>query len=370
MSSELPRPASPHSHHGLNRRRFFQVTGAAGAGLALSRLPAVGGLLPQAPTGPGAIRFALIGDYGETLADQAFPLDTVAAMVRSWNPDFVVSAGDNNYVLGEASTIEVNIGKNFTGYIHPKSDQIPVIYPYPPGAPPYNRFIPCLGNHDYSDVADDALPSVDNIPKSNPYLEYFRRALREGTALAPNTTISFDDNATGQTWTRSLISGEVEDFAPFSETQNLRYFDVRLGTASGPSSVHLFILDSDSPTPYGRYAADRPIPNRDGSNSPFTESATQAAWLKRRLAASTARWKIVILHHPPYNSAPGAENSQYTFARWPYRAWGATAVISGHVHNYERLEMPDPDANLQPDYGTPTIPYIVNGAGGFIPEQG
>lgn len=370
MNSKSSGPSAGHSHHGINRREFFRVTTTAGTGLALARIPAAGALFPPPPTGPGAIRFAIIGDYGETLADQAFPLDTVAAMIRSWSPDFIVSTGDNNYVLGEAATIDVNVGKNFTGYIYPKTTEIPVKYPYPADAPLYNRFIPCLGNHDYSDVADDALPSVKNIPYSNPYLQYFRNALRVGTAQAPNTTITFADQAVGQTWDRGLISGDIEDYQPFSETENLRFFDVRLGTATGPSSVHLFILDSDSPTPYGRYSADRLIPNRDGSNSAYTEIATQGAWLQKRLAASTARWKIVILHHPPYNSAPGAENSQYTFARWPYRAWGASAVISGHVHNYERLEMPDPDADLKPNYGTPTIPYIVNGAGGFIPEQG
>jgi len=370
MNSTPPCHPTSSPHHGLNRREFLRLTTGAGTGLALTRLPASGALFPAAPSGPGAIRFAIIGDYGETLADQTFPLDLVAAMIRSWNPEFVVSTGDNNYVLGEASTIDVNVGKNFTGYIYPKTTEIPVQYPYPPDAPRFNRFIPCLGNHDYSDVLDDALPSTTNIPYSNPYRQYFRNALRTGTALAPNTTITFADNAVGQTWTRALISGEVEDYQPFSETENLRFYDVRLGTAAGPSSVHLFILDSDSPTPYGRYSADRLIPNRDGSHSAFTEIATQAAWLQKRLAASTARWKIVILHHPPYNSAPGAKNSQYTFARWPFRAWGATAVIAGHVHNYERLEMPDPNADLEPDYGTPTIPYIVNGAGGFIPEQG
>ena len=370
MNAKPSHPTAAHSHHGMNRRQFFRVTTTAGTGLALARMPVAGALIPAAPSGPGAIRFAIIGDYGETLADQAFPLDTVAAMIRSWNPEFIVSTGDNNYVLGEAATIDVNVGKNFTDYIYPKTTQIPIQYPYPAGAPAYNRFIPCLGNHDYSDVADDALPSVKNIPNSNPYLQYFRNALRTGTAQAPNTTIAFADGAVGQTWDRGLISGKIEDYQAYSETENLRFYDVRLGTASGPSSVHLFILDSDSPTPYGRYSADRTIPNRDGSDSPYTEIATQGAWLKKRLAESTARWKIVILHHPPYNSAPGAENSQYTFARWPYRAWGASAVISGHVHNYERLEMPDPDADLNPVYGTPTIPYIVNGAGGFIPEQG
>ena len=266
----------------------------------------------------------------------------------------------------------MNIGKNFSGYIYPKTTEIPVDYPYPPGAPLYNRFIPCLGNHDYGDVQNTHIPTPDNVALSQPYLDYFRRALREGLPAAPNTTVAFADNAVGQTYKHNLFTGRVEDYAPFSETQNLRFFDVRLGTASGPSSVHLFIFDSNPTTPYGQFSHDRPVPNRDGSNSSFTEIATQGAWLQQRLAASTARWKIVIFHDPPYNSAAGAENAvyQYAYMRWPFQAWGATAVISGHVHNYERLEMPDANSNGEPVYGNPTIPYFVNGAGGFIPEQG
>ena len=292
-SSPKPHSHAAGSHHGLNRRDFVRLA-ATGTGLAVTQLAARGIGAPTTPTGPGAIRFALIGDFGETLADQTFPVDRVGALIRSWNPDFVVTSGDNNYVLGEAATIDVNVGKNFTGFIYPKSTTIPTQYPYPPGSPAYNRFIPCLGNHDYGDVADDALPSLDNVAKNAGYQQYLRNALRQGTALAPNTTITFADNAVGQTWTHSL-TGKVEDFAPFQESENLRFYDVRLGTASGPSSVHLFILDSDSPTPYGRYSADRAIPNRDGTPSQYTEKATQAAWLKQRLAASTE------LHGPVAN---------------------------------------------------------------------
>jgi len=353
----------------MNRRDFLRMAGSAGAAMALGGAK----LLAQTvPTGPGAIRFAVIGDFGQTFPDQIFPVDHVGAMMRSWNPDFIVSVGDNNYQLGLAETADVNIGKNFSGYVYPKTAKIPVEYPYPPGAPPYDRFIPCLGNHDYGDVQNTHIPTPDNVALSQPYLDYFRRAVREGLSAAPNTTVAFADNAVGQTYKHNIFTGHVEDYAAFSETENLRFFDVRLGTASGPSSVHLFIFDSNPTTPYGQFSHDRPVPNRDGSNSSYTEIATQGAWLQERLAASKARWKIVIFHDPPYNSAAGAENAvyQYAYMRWPFQAWGATAVISGHVHNYERLEMPDANSNMEPVYGNPTIPYFVNGAGGFIPEQG
>ena len=37
--------------------------------------------------------------------------------------------------------------------------------------------------------------------------------------------------------------------------------------------------------------------------------------------------------------------------RWPFREWGASIVLTGHDHNYERLTVAG-------------FPYIVNGLGG------
>ena len=37
--------------------------------------------------------------------------------------------------------------------------------------------------------------------------------------------------------------------------------------------------------------------------------------------------------------------------RWPFKAWGADAVLSGFYHRYERLLVDG-------------LPYLVNGAGG------
>jgi len=313
------------------------------------------------------VRFAIIGDFGETLRDQEFPVDRLGTMIRSWNPDYVVAVGDDNYILGEASTIDTNIGKNFTGYIYPKGTGYPVYYPYPDGAPAYNRFFSALGNHDYGDVGDDFPPTTEKIALSQPYLDYLTNSMLG--PQAPNTTITFANNPVGQSYDTDKDGYVCGSYAAFTEATNIRFYDVRLGAATGPSSVHLFIFDSNKPTPYGRYWKDEVITNTSGSCT-ATVKATQGEWLQARLAASTARWKIVLFHHPPYYSATGAKDAQYEHMRWPFQAWGASAVITGHVHNYERLAMPDADANNQPDYSLPTIPYIVNGAGGFVPEQG
>ena len=50
----------------------------------------------------GPTHFAIVGDFGK----DGVPEANVAAMIAGWNPDFVVTTGDNNYETGAASTIE------------------------------------------------------------------------------------------------------------------------------------------------------------------------------------------------------------------------------------------------------------------------
>lgn len=106
---------------------------------------------------------------------------------------------------------------------------------------------------------------------------------------------------------------------------NERYYEVARG------SVDLFFLDSDPQEPDG-----------------ITRDSVQARWLRDALARSTAQHRWVLFHHPPYSSGPHGPNLEL---QWPFRAWGATAVFSGHDHDYERLEVDG-------------MPYVVVGTGG------
>jgi hypothetical protein len=85
-----------------------------------------------------AVRFAVVGDYGDDSADEG----RVAALVKSWNPDFVVTTGDNNYPDGDASTIDTHIGKYYAPFIGGYRGS------FGPGSPT-NRFWPTPGNHDW-----------------------------------------------------------------------------------------------------------------------------------------------------------------------------------------------------------------------------
>jgi tartrate-resistant acid phosphatase type 5 len=210
---------------------------------------------------PGDVQFAVIGDYGVNKQ----PAAHVAALVHGWNPDFIVTVGDNNYPAGAADTIDANVGQYYSDYIYPYAGE------YGPGAEE-NRFFPVLGNHDL------------NTDLGQAYFDYFE------------------------------LPG------------NERYYDIRQGP------VHLFFLNSDPREPDGHTAA-----------------SVQAMWLKEQLAASDAPWKLVIMHHTPYTSylLRAADRD----LRWPFHAWGADAVLSGHDHFYERLLVNG-------------IPYFINGAGG------
>ena len=84
------------------------------------------------------VHFAVIGDYGLSGAAE----QSVATLVKSWNPDFILTTGDNNYPSGSAATIDPNIGQYYSKFISPYSGS------YGAGAAT-NNFFPSAGNHDW-----------------------------------------------------------------------------------------------------------------------------------------------------------------------------------------------------------------------------
>jgi tartrate-resistant acid phosphatase type 5 len=234
---------------------------AASASRAIDPAPRPPAATPPstAPAGD-TVRFAVIGDFGLAGPDNA----KVARLVKSWNPDWIITTGDNNYPEGAEDTIDANVGQYYSAFIGNYRGA------FGPGGQ-VNRFWPTPGNHDW--YAEGLAP----------YLRYF------------------------------TLPG------------NERYYDVDHGL------VHLFALDSDPHEPDGTI-----------------ETSAQAAWLKKRLTASNACYRVVYFHHPPYSSS---QHGSTVEMRWPFRQWGADAVLAGHDHTYERLEVSG-------------IPYFVVGNSG------
>jgi hypothetical protein len=219
------------------------------------------------------VRLAVIGDFGANNNNEA----QVAAMVRKWDAeqrlDAVLTVGDNNYNDGLQSTVEGNVGKYYSFFMHPyKSYRNPPLYQ---GAPDkMNRFFPATGNHDWGDGLEN-------------YLDYYAGIRSEGGTPQHYYARSF-----------------------------------------GP--VDVFFLDST-----------------------FRDMQQQTQWLMTSLSESSALWKVIICHHPPYTSGQHGNTAKMQL---PYFEWGAHLVLSGHDHNYERI--------FKQAGNCPTFPYIVDGAGG------
>lgn len=116
---------------------------------------------PSATPEPREVRFAVIGDYGLSGPVEA----EVAELVHSWEPDIILTVGDNNYPSGSAETIDENIGQYYHDYIFPYMGS------YGPGAEE-NRFFPTLGNHDF--YSEEGQPYLDyfNLPGNERYYDF------------------------------------------------------------------------------------------------------------------------------------------------------------------------------------------------------
>ncbi len=183
-----------------------------------------------------------------------------------------------------------------------------------------SEYIVTVGDNWYSDPTID-----DSVGQSfhdfiSPYQGSYGAGSTSGNRFWPTIGNHDYDN------------GISEYFSYFTLPNNERYYTVQKG------NVGLFIVNS----------------NQQESNG-TTSSSTQGQWLKNALAASTATWKLVFFHQPAYTS--GTEGD-HTYMQWPFQSWGATAVIAGHDHLYERL--------LKNNF-----PYFVNGLGGaeIVPNQ-
>lgn len=186
----------------------------------------------------------------------------VSDLIKSWNPDFIITLGDNHY--DNTGTIDDQVGQFYSGFISP-------YYGVYGAGDTVNRFFPAIGNHDCE------------AGNYNNYLNYF------------------------------TLPG------------NERYYDFVRG------DIHFFALNCTAAEPDG-----------------VTDSSVQAQWLQANLAQSVSEYKIVYFHYPPYSSG---WHGSTAFMQWPFRQWGATAVFSGHDHDYERLAID-------------SFPYYVAGTSG------
>jgi len=168
--------------------------------------------IPPSPTPedtpvPQNVRFAVIGDYGSGKEAEA----DVARLVKSWEPEFIITTGDNNYPDGKSETIDEHIGQFFHEFIAPYQGI------FGEGAQE-NLFFPSLGNHDW------------HSPGAEPYLDYF--------ALPGNER--YYDFTWGQVHFFALDSDSREPDGVGRSSQQAAWLQSRLVASMSPWKVVYF----------------------------------------------------------------------------------------------------------------------------------
>lgn len=168
---------------------------------------------PPVPTPASAptVRLAVIGDFGFAGANAA----AVATLVKSWQPDFIITTGDNNYRSGAAETIDENIGQYYYDYI------VPYVGRYGQPAQAENRFFPVLGNHDWRSI------SCTGDQCQGPYFDYFVLPGNERYYTLQKGPIHFF----------MLDSDPLEPHGMDSQSQQAQWLQSQLQTSATPWQV-------------------------------------------------------------------------------------------------------------------------------------
>lgn len=230
---------------------------------------------------PGTTRFVAFGDHGVDNTNQ----NSVAVRMKQYNPEFMVTTGDNTYFTSTAvSNWDTTQAKYYGEFIRVGN---PASAYFAQFGNNVNRFFPCMGNHDF-DVGGGAAGA---IPSWNAFWD---------------------------------LPG------------NERYYTFSRG------EIDFFILSSDGREPDSDLVG-----------------GIQHQWFVSAYAASTAKYKIVVFHHPPYTN-PTTHGNDAQMQAWNFQNLpGITAVLNGHNHNMQRLELPRGGSGV----GS-TVPFFISGAGG------
>lgn len=113
-----------------------------------------------------------------------------------------------------------------------------------------------------------------------------------------------------------------------------RYYQVS-GAESGVPQIDLFVIDTSPTVHKYREKVDSVI----ARNVSAQDVDAQLAWLDKALAASTARWKLVIGHHTIRSGGSGhGETPEMVAQILPIlQRRGVTAYVFGHDHDLQHI---------------------------------
>jgi hypothetical protein len=271
--------------------------------------------LAAAPPGgqaqtPGEVRVVFMGDTGTGDANQYAVRDQLLRRP----PQFVFLLGDNIYTKGRPRLFKS------------RYDDV-----YAPLMTRGVRFHAALGNHD---VYECTTAAYRPLPPNRDAYRWQDAGCEVDEHLAHDS---------------------------FGYLNERRYYSVPLGTGPEPLA-EVFVLDSNT-----LGIAETLLP-------PAGADTAQVEWLDRTLGVSRARWKIVVMHHPPHtpvasNTFLGLGDGRIREVRLDNQLkpildrHRVDVVLAGHNHFYARMFPQD------------GVRYFVAGGGGrriygYAPQPG
>jgi calcineurin-like phosphoesterase family protein len=213
-------------------------------------------------------------------------------------------------------------------------------------------------------VPDATLVGAGDIVKCNaPEAEETARLLDRipGTVMTlgdnvyPNSTAALLEQCYAPTWgrhlSRTIAAPGNHDWEVSAGAPYFAYF----GAAAGPGGLgyfsttlgawHLVVLNS---------------------NVGASAGSPQYEWLKGDLAASTAACTLALWHAPVFSSGTNGNSPQMRDAWRLLQASGASIVVNGHDHEYERFAPQDADGHVD---GRGIREFVAGTGGGSLSDR-
>lgn len=170
--------------------------------------------------------FAVIGDYGNGSIDES----DVANLIKSWNPQFIITTGDNRY---GNTNYDLTVGRDFCEYL--AGAQSGTFCNGEGGV--VNAFFPSTGNHDYADgggineyLAYFTLPGTDIRSSGTSGEELYYDFIMDHVhffAIDSYSALTNETRAEQQTWLENQLKASEARWkivyfhhAPYSSAAN------------------------------------------------------------------------------------------------------------------------------------------------------
>ena len=300
------------------------------------------------------LNLGVIGDYGLVEGGCEKKVMRLMKNVQMMYGDFdlLLSTGDNAYWSGTCASynqsvlpflssmfpISTKTCNDSTPLTHMDDGQEIEIVPTLPNQKEINQaiFFPSIGNHDWRPALAAAAAAAEEATK-----EAAKEAPTIPTIPTMSTIPYFQTfpHVAALDWYRQQQSNAATMMGGDDELIRLQHGGFYRYLKN--EHVEIFVLNSNLGILSG---------GSGGGGETFQElHVLQSQWLHTALLSSSATFKIVIFHHPPYSTA--AHDPPALHMRYPFHEWGVDLVLTGHQHVYERMEIK-------------TVTHVINGLGG------